>query len=147
MDTLKSVKTSEINPSIFDKTYELDTVSEFFTELAQKPRPTQLHVWLVYKREQERQGDAREVERLFYNDGLDRSWAYFLDDDHTMAVVAWARRGETVGYFPWVKGLPALRDVFSSYEAAMLAVLAYKSTGSVSSVSFIMKGLGMSDGE
>ena len=147
MDTLKSVKTSEINPSIFDKTYELDTVSEFFTELAQKPRSTQFLVWSEYKREQERQADAREVERLFYNSGLDRSWAYFLDDDHTMAVVTWTRRGGTVGYFPWVKGLPVLRAVFPSYEAAMLAVLAYKSTGSTSSVSFIMKGLGMSDGE
>lgn len=147
MDTLKSVKTSEINPSIFDKTYELDTVSEFFTELAQKPRPTQLHVWLVYKREQERQADAREVEKQFYNDYLDHSLAYFLDDNHTMAVVTWIRRGETMGYFPWVKGLPVLREVFPSYEAAMLAVLAYKSTGSTSSVSFIMKGLGMNDGE
>ena len=147
MDTLKSVKTSKINPSIFDKTYELDTVNEFFTELAQKPRPTQLHVWLVYKREQERQADAREVEKQFYNDGLDCSWAYFLDDDHTMAVVTWMRRGETMGYLPWVKGLPVLREVFPSYEAAMLAVLAYKSTGNTSSVSFIMKGLGMSDGE
>ena len=147
MDTLKSVKTSEINPSIFDKTYELDTVSEFFTELAQKPRSTQFLVWSEYKREQERQADAREVERLFYKSGLDRSWAYFLDDDHTMAVVTWTRRGGTVGYFPWVKGLPVLREVFPSYEAAMLAVLAYKSTGSTSSVSFIMKGLGMSDGE
>ena len=147
MDTLKSVKTSEVNPSIFDKTYELDTVSEFFTELAQKPRSTQFHVWSEYKREQERQDDAREVERQFYNDGLDRSWAYFLDDDHTMAVVTWMRRGETMGYLPWVKGLPVLREVFPSYEAAMLAVLAYKSTGNTSSVSFIMKGLGMSDGE
>ena len=147
MDTLKSVKTSEANPSIFDKTYELDTVGEFFTELAQKPRPTQFHVWLEYKRAQERQADARKVERQFYNDGLDRSWAYFLDDDHTMAVVTWMRRGETVGYFPWVKGLPVLREAFPSYEAAMLAVLAYKSTGSTTSVSFIMKGLGMSDGE
>ena len=73
MDTLKSVKTSEVNPSIFDKTYELDTVSEFFTELAQKPRSTQLHVWSEYKREQVRQADARKVERQFYNDGLDRS--------------------------------------------------------------------------
>lgn len=143
MDTLKSVKTSEINPSIFDKTYELDTVSEFFTELTQKPRPTQFLVWSEYKRGQERQADARKVEKLFYNDGLDRSWAYFLDDDHTMAVVTWTRRGETVGYFPWVKGLPALRDVFPSYEAAMLAVLAYKFTGNTSSVSFIMKGLEM----
>lgn len=147
MDTLKSVKTSEINPSIFDKTYELDTVSEFFTELTQKPRPTQLHVWLEYKRAQKRQADAREVEKLFYNDGLDGSWAYFLDDDHTMAVVTWTRRGETEGYFSWVKGLPFLGKIFPSYEAAMLAVLAYKSTGSTSSVSFIMKGLGMSDGE
>ena len=147
MDTLKSVKTSEVNPSIFDKTYELDTVSEFFTELTKKPRPTQLHVWLDYKRAQERQADAREVEKQFDNDGLDRSWAYFLDDDHTMAVVTWTRRGETMGYLPWVKGLPVLREVFPSYEAAMLAVLAYKSTGSTFSVSFIMKGLGMSDGE
>lgn len=147
MDTLKSVKTSEVNPSIFNKTYELDTVGEFFTELAQKSRPTQLRVWSEYKREQERQDDAGKVERQFYNDGLDRSWAYFLDDDHTMAVVTWMRRGVTVGYFPWIKGLPVLREVFPSYEAAMLAVLAYKSTGSTSSVSFIMKGLGMSDGE
>ena len=147
MDTLKSVKTSEINPSIFDKTYELDTVSEFFTQLAQKPRPTQFLVWSEYKRGQERQADAREVEKLFYNDGLNRSWAYFLDDDHTMAVVTWTRRGETMGYSPWVKDLPTFREVFPSYEAAMLAVLAYKSTGSTSSVSFIMKGLGMSDGE
>ena len=147
MDTLKSVKTSEVNPSIFDKTYELDTVGEFFTELAQKPRHTQLLIWSEYKREQERQDDAREVEKQFYNDRLDCSWAYFLDDDHTMAVVTWTRRGGTMGYFPWVKGLPVFREVFPSYEAAMLAVLAYKSTRSTSSVSFIMKGLGMNDGE
>ena len=147
MDTLKSVKTSEISPSIFDKTYELDTVSEFFTELVQKPRTTQLRVWAEYRRWQELQADAREVEKQFYNDGLDHSIAYFLDDDHTMAVVTWMRRGEAVGYFPWVKGLPALREVFPSYESAMLAVLAYKSTGSTSSVSFIMKGLGMNNGE
>ena len=147
MDTLKSVKTSEVNPSIFDKTYELDTVSEFFTELAQKPRPTQFHVWLEYKRAQERQADARKVERQFYNDGLDRSWAYFLDDDHTMAVVTWMRRGVTVGYFPWVKNMPVLREPFPSYEAAMLAVLSYKFTRSASSVGFIMKGLGMNNGE
>lgn len=147
MNTLKSVKTSEVSPSIFDKTYELDTVSEFFTELAQKPHTTQLRVWAEYRRGQELQADAREVEKQFYNDGLDCSFVSFLDDDRTMAVVTWIRRGVTVGYFPWVKGLPVLREVFSSYEAAMLAVLAYKSTGSTSSVSFIMKGLGMSDGE
>ena len=147
MNTLKSVKTNEVSPSIFNKAYELDTVSEFFTELAQKPRTTQLRVWSEYKREQERQDDAREVEKQFYNDGLGCSWAYFLDNDRTMAVVTWMRRGVTVGYFPWVKGLPVLREVFPSYEAAMLAVLAYKSTGSTFSVSFIMKGLGMSDGE
>ena len=147
MDTLKSVKTSEVSPSIFDKIYDLDTVSEFFTELAQKPRATQLHVWAEYRRGQELQADAREVEKQFYNDGLDCSFVSFLDDDRPLAVVTWMRRGETVGYFPWVKGLSVLREVFPSYEAAMLAVLAYKSTGSTSSVSFIMKGLGMSDGE
>ena len=147
MDTLKSVKTSEVTHDIFNKIYDLDTVSEFFTELAQKSHPIQFRIWSEYQREQERQADAREVEKQFYNDGLDCSWAYFLDDDRTMAVVTWMRRGETVGYFPWVKGLPVLREVFPSYEAAMLAVLAYKSTGSTSSVSFIMKGLGMSDGE
>ena len=147
MDTLKSVKTSEVSPSIFDKTYELDTINEFFTELAQKPRATQLRVWAEYKREQELQTDAREVEKQFYNDGLDCSFASFLDDDHTMAVVTWMRRGVTVGYFPWVKGLPVLREAFPSYEAAMLAVLSYKSSGSASSVGFIMKGLGMSNGE
>ena len=147
MNTLKSVKTSEVSPDIFNKIYDLDTVGEFFTELTQKPRTTQLHVWSEYKREQERQADAREVEKQFYNDGLDCSIASFLDDDRTMAVVTWMRRSVTVGYFPWVKGLPVFREVFPSYEAAMLAVLAYKSTGSTSSVSFIMKGLGMSNGE
>ena len=147
MDTLKSVKTSEISPDIFNKLYDLNTVSEFFTKLCQKSRATQLRVWCKYNQTQEYDADARDVEKQFYNDGLDCSWAYFLDDDHTMAVVTWMRRGVAVGYFPWVKNMPVLREPFPSYEAAMVAVLAYKSTRSTSSVSFIMKGLGMSDGE
>lgn len=147
MDTLKSVKTSEVSSNIFDRTYDMDTVSEFFTELCQKPRATQLHVWAEYQRSQERRADARDVEKQFYDDGLDCSWAYFLDDDHTMAVVTWMHRGMTMGYFPWVKNMPVLREPFPSYEAAMLAVLSYKFTRSASSVGFIMKGLGMSDGE
>ena len=147
MDTLKSVKTSEVNPDIFNKLYDLDTVGEFFNELTKRPPTTQMTLWAEYNRVKDWSDDARDVEKQFYNDGLDCSFVYFLDDDRTMAVVTWTRRGVTMGYFPWVKGLPALREVFLSYEAAILAVLAYKSTGSTSSVSFIMKGLGMEDGE
>lgn len=121
-------------------------VEEFFSTLMapETPKMRKYHVYGMYQREQENEKKVAEFENAAK--GNSEGWRYFgtmIGED--MCVITETNRDNQEIFIPAYKDeegkIHVSYEAFMNFDVAVLACVAYKRTGSVDAVSWILKML------
>ena len=112
----------------YSQEYGVENIEEYYENLKSKSnyKINLYRMYANYIQTEEQLSKERKIEEKFTdkNSLRDVYFANIIND--SIAVVKWCRGGKTIGWFPYVEGLPIARVVYDSEERAIIMAIYYK---------------------
>ena len=127
------------------KEYGIYDVDEFYEDLKNKPLTVKYRTWkMYYDTELQRQAEKEVLDKFISKSG----YYYYvnpitINDSHKIeSAILEAYSGPTIfGYTFYIKDKPLPHEYFTSFEEALIAMIAYKNGGDMRGLDYIFRAL------
>lgn len=120
-----------------EKEYTLDTIHEFFDELAKKPNITKLYVYGAYKHECKENQRKKEIRNRYESKNCYcQAIPYIINNN--IVIVEYRELSMLMGYYADVNGQTS-HCIYPSFEEALLGAISIKHTGREDAAEWMVK--------
>lgn len=123
--------------------YTFETIQDFYDQIEKSlnPKVRKMMVYTGYQRDEERREKEKKVSELFKESPPYHSYATYVTDD--IYVLTSNKRGNIIGYMPYVTGMKFQRIMFDTFDKALLAAICIKYSGETDAAGYIFKMIDM----
>ena len=123
--------------------YTLNNIQNFYDQIDKtlNPKVTKMLVYAGYQRDKERREKEKKVSELFKESLPYHSYTTYVTDD--IYVLTRNKKGNIIGYMPYVAGMRFQKIMFDTFDKALLAAICIKYSGETDAAGYIFKMIDM----
>lgn len=109
--------------------YIFDNIEDFYNQIEKSlnPKVRKMMVCADYQRDEERREKEKKVSKLFKESPPYHSYTTYVTDD--IYVLTSNKRGNIIGYMPYVAGMRFQKIMFNTFDKALLTAICIKYSG------------------